>query len=199
MTNYEATSHGLSQISKHRRIGYTPKWYVDICEWGREIIPFIFAERVFVLFADEGIYNTYILDTDYESWALIMHCAEKTGSTRYLSALLLSRERELGMNVINYLRWQFSDNFKWFSSIHSVQMSGFFVAGRNYRSTTSICRSCFQSRKKIVIIENKPRCLSHSRRRETMNDDSIRSFFYYVVKWSKTFCMVFENISEKSG
>lgn len=60
--------------------------------------PFLF------LFADEGIYNTYILDTDYESWALLMHCAEKEKSTRYLSALLLSRERELGINVINFLR-----------------------------------------------------------------------------------------------
>lgn len=69
--------------------------------------PFLLDDRIFVLFADEGIYNTYILDTDYESWALIMHCAEKAKSTRYLSALLLSRERELGMNVINYLRWQF--------------------------------------------------------------------------------------------
>lgn len=77
-----------------------------ICmQMGARKKPFIFVERVFVLFADEGIYNTYILDTDYESWALIMHCAEKTRSTRYLSALLLSRERELGMNVINYLRW----------------------------------------------------------------------------------------------
>lgn len=76
-----------------------------ICmQMGARKKPFIFVERVFVLFADEGIYNTYILDTDYESWALIMHCAEKTRSTRYLSALLLSRERELGMNVINYLR-----------------------------------------------------------------------------------------------
>lgn len=59
-----------------------------------------------ILIADEGIYNTYILDTDYKSWALIMHCAEKEKSTRYLSALLLSRERELGMNVISYLRWE---------------------------------------------------------------------------------------------
>ncbi|XP_055713227.1 uncharacterized protein LOC129807772 [Phlebotomus papatasi] len=53
----------------------------------------------------EGIYNTYIIDTDYKSWALIMHCAEKTKDPpRYLSALLLSREQHLGINVINFLR-----------------------------------------------------------------------------------------------
>lgn len=55
----------------------------------------------------EGIYNTYILDTDYRTWALIMHCAEKAKSPRYLSALLLSREPVLGVNVINFLRWEF--------------------------------------------------------------------------------------------
>lgn len=53
----------------------------------------------------EGIYNTYILDTDYKSWALIMHCAEKSKSPRYLSALMLSRESKLGINVVNFLRF----------------------------------------------------------------------------------------------
>lgn len=53
----------------------------------------------------EGIiYNTYILDTDYTTWALIMHCAEKLKSPRYLSALLLSRKAKLGVNEINFLR-----------------------------------------------------------------------------------------------
>lgn len=55
--------------------------------------------------SDEGVYNTYILDTDYTSWMLIMHCAEKVKSPRYLSALLLSREPTLGINVVNYLRY----------------------------------------------------------------------------------------------
>lgn len=53
---------------------------------------------------DEGIYNTYIIDTDYKSWGLIMHCAEKSRSSRYLSAFILSREAALGTNVINFLR-----------------------------------------------------------------------------------------------
>ncbi|XP_053657681.1 apolipoprotein D [Anopheles marshallii] len=52
----------------------------------------------------EEIYNTYVIDTDYRTWALIMHCAEKTKSQKYLSALMLAREPTLGQNVINFLR-----------------------------------------------------------------------------------------------
>ncbi|XP_017869656.1 PREDICTED: insecticyanin-A [Drosophila arizonae] len=52
----------------------------------------------------EGIYNTYVLDTDYKNWGLIMHCAEKKKHPRYLSALLLSRQPTLGDNVITFLR-----------------------------------------------------------------------------------------------
>lgn len=56
------------------------------------------------VFSDEGIYNTYVIDTDYREWALIMHCAEKPKSNRYLSALMLSRTPSVGVNVINFLR-----------------------------------------------------------------------------------------------
>ncbi|XP_055371080.1 uncharacterized protein LOC129605384 [Condylostylus longicornis] len=52
----------------------------------------------------EGVYNTYVIDTDYESWSLIMHCAEKSKSPRYLSALLLSREPSVATNVASFLR-----------------------------------------------------------------------------------------------
>ncbi|XP_058443265.1 apolipoprotein D [Malaya genurostris] len=52
----------------------------------------------------EEVYNTYIIDTDYRSWGLIMHCAEKTKTQKYLSALMLSREPTLTQNVINFLR-----------------------------------------------------------------------------------------------
>lgn len=58
----------------------------------------------FFYFADEGIYNTYVLDSDYTSWALLLHCAEKTSSPRYLSSFIMSREPILGVNVISYLR-----------------------------------------------------------------------------------------------
>ncbi|XP_053973992.1 apolipoprotein D [Hylaeus volcanicus] len=52
----------------------------------------------------EGIYNTYVLDSDYNSWALLMHCAEQSKSPRYLSSFIMSREESLGPNVISYLR-----------------------------------------------------------------------------------------------
>ncbi|XP_058791158.1 apolipoprotein D [Phymastichus coffea] len=52
----------------------------------------------------EGIYNTYVLDSDYKSWALLMHCAEKAKSPRYLSSLIMSRQPSLPNNVVNYLR-----------------------------------------------------------------------------------------------
>jgi len=50
------------------------------------------------------VYNTYVLDSDYKSWALLMHCAEKSKSSRYLSSFIMSREANLGANVISYLR-----------------------------------------------------------------------------------------------
>lgn len=55
-------------------------------------------------FTDEGVYNTYVLDSDYKSWALLMHCAEQSKTPRYLSSFIMSREPSLGTNVISYLR-----------------------------------------------------------------------------------------------
>ncbi|KAL0274737.1 UNVERIFIED_CONTAM: hypothetical protein PYX00_002790 [Menopon gallinae] len=52
----------------------------------------------------EGVYNTYVLDSDYNSFGLLLHCAEKSGTERYLSSLVLSREQTLKRNIINYLR-----------------------------------------------------------------------------------------------
>ncbi|CAG9772646.1 unnamed protein product [Ceutorhynchus assimilis] len=52
----------------------------------------------------EGVYNTYVLDSDYVSWALLLHCAEKSKVPRYLSSFIMSREPTLGINVISYLR-----------------------------------------------------------------------------------------------
>jgi len=52
----------------------------------------------------EGVYNTFVLDSDYTSWLLLLHCAEKSKSPRYLSSLILSRNSMLGINVVSYLR-----------------------------------------------------------------------------------------------
>jgi hypothetical protein len=50
------------------------------------------------------VYNTYVLDSDYKSWALLLHCAEKSKSPRYLSSLVMSRQPILAPNVVTYLR-----------------------------------------------------------------------------------------------
>ena len=62
-----------------------------------------FITAVF-FFSDEGVYNTFVLDSDYTSWALLLHCAEKSKVPRYLSSFIMSREPVLGINVISYLR-----------------------------------------------------------------------------------------------
>ncbi|KAG7309584.1 hypothetical protein JYU34_004048 [Plutella xylostella] len=52
----------------------------------------------------DGIYNTYVLDTEYKTWALLLHCAEQREGARYLSAFVLSRSTTLPKNVMAYLR-----------------------------------------------------------------------------------------------
>ncbi|XP_072949994.1 apolipoprotein D [Epargyreus clarus] len=52
----------------------------------------------------DGIYNTYVLDTEYKTWALLLHCAEQREGARYLSAFVLSRNTVLPKNVMAYLR-----------------------------------------------------------------------------------------------
>ncbi|CAG9787124.1 unnamed protein product [Diatraea saccharalis] len=52
----------------------------------------------------DGIYNTYVLDTEYKTWALLLHCAEQREGTRWLSAFILSRTTKLPKNVMAYLR-----------------------------------------------------------------------------------------------
>lgn len=62
---------------------------------------------IIFLSTDEGVYNTYVLDFNAEadkSWLLLLHCAEKQGSARYLSSFILSRRTKLPPNVISFLR-----------------------------------------------------------------------------------------------
>lgn len=82
-------------------------------------------QRIYLhsLLADEGIYNTYVLDTDYQNWGLIMHCAEKKKHPRYLSALLLSRKPTLGDNVIAFLRYTY--DIEICSSLYHVNLAYF--------------------------------------------------------------------------
>lgn len=44
------------------------------------------------------------MDSDYTSWALLLHCAEKSKVPRYLSSFIMSRDPTVGKNVISYLR-----------------------------------------------------------------------------------------------
>lgn len=110
-------------VNKHKKA--TRKTKVLICKemlrkkWLPPITPIFYCFHlcacVFSLVSclDEGVYNTYVIDTDYREWALVMHCAEKPKSNRYLSALMLSRTPTVGINVINFLRFA---NFKFLST-----------------------------------------------------------------------------------
>lgn len=57
---------------------------------------------LFFFFLDEGVYNTYVLDCK-DTWALLLHCAEKPSSPRYLSSILLSRNKTVPVNVRSYV------------------------------------------------------------------------------------------------
>jgi hypothetical protein len=57
---------------------------------------------MFCLCADEGVYNTYVLDCK-DTWAVLLHCAEKPSSPRYLSSILLSRDNTVPANVRSYV------------------------------------------------------------------------------------------------
>ncbi|KAG6458042.1 hypothetical protein O3G_MSEX010630 [Manduca sexta] len=70
-------------------------WRVDL----NEPAHWTHSERTY-----DGIYNTYVLDTEYKTWALLLHCAEKTEAERYLTAFVLSRTTSLPKNVMAYLR-----------------------------------------------------------------------------------------------
>lgn len=96
-------SPGSSRIWRSRLTGCTRSTFVSAKESDYLLVEEI-KDSVRTLFSDEGIYNTYVLDTDYKSWALIMHCAEKAKSPKYLSALLLARTPKLPINAINFLR-----------------------------------------------------------------------------------------------
>ncbi|KAF6213298.1 hypothetical protein GE061_011016 [Apolygus lucorum] len=50
------------------------------------------------------MYNTYILDCDNNEWALLLNCAEKPKSPRYLTSLMISKTPNLAPGVVSFLR-----------------------------------------------------------------------------------------------
>lgn len=77
------------KIYHHRSLRvYDQQYYHGFC--------FVFR------FTDEGVYNTYVLDCK-DTWALLLHCAEKPSSPRYLSSILLSRNKTVPVNVRSYV------------------------------------------------------------------------------------------------
>lgn len=117
---------------------------------GKKINLKLFISCVFVIKSiDEGVYNTYIIDTDYREWALIMHCAEKPKSNRYLSALMLSRTPTIGVNVINFLRFDISSHSYIGLIEKKKKKSNVFLVffespGKSCRNMTSIHHLCFK-------------------------------------------------------
>lgn len=95
--------HGICQILMTYRIGSTLKIRVSNTIAVKLMNFWLILWPNFSI-SDEGIYNTYVIDTDYENWSLIMHCAEKKRNPRYLSALLMSRTPLLANNVKVFLR-----------------------------------------------------------------------------------------------
>uniref|UniRef100_A0A8D8VL70 VDE lipocalin domain-containing protein n=1 Tax=Cacopsylla melanoneura TaxID=428564 RepID=A0A8D8VL70_9HEMI len=61
----------------------------------------VHAERIY-----EGVYNTYVLvlDPDHREWTLLLHCAEKANTPRYLSSFIMGKQPKLPPNVLSYLR-----------------------------------------------------------------------------------------------
>lgn len=81
------------------------------------------------------MYNTYIIDTDYDNWALLMHCAEKKKHSRYLSALMMSREPSLGHNVKAFLREKlpkYNIDLDFFFEVHQDGCEGGITSMQDY-------------------------------------------------------------------
>lgn len=72
--------------------------------WTSPMLCFIGSSST--LFTDEGVYNTYVLvlDPDDKEWTLLLHCAEKNKSPRYLSSFIMGKQPKLPPNVLSYLR-----------------------------------------------------------------------------------------------
>jgi hypothetical protein len=52
----------------------------------------------------KGVYNTDVVDTDYENWLLLLHCSDTDSSKKFMSTFILGRQPRLDVMTTNYLR-----------------------------------------------------------------------------------------------
>lgn len=119
--------------------------------------------NLFFACADEGVYNTFVLDCK-DTWAVLLHCAEKPSSPRYLSSILLSRNKTVPVNVLSYVRdklpkygVQLEYTFPMVQDDCSPAVSPLYYAGAGNKKT---------------INNNKHPMLHNSRKREEIDADS---------------------------
>lgn len=51
-----------------------------------------------------GIYNTDVIDTDYDNWLVLLHCSDLESDKKFLSSFVLSRTAYLDKMTTDYLR-----------------------------------------------------------------------------------------------
>lgn len=52
----------------------------------------------------DGFYDTYVIDIEYDSWLLLLHCAEKENKPRYLFGFIMSRSSAINITIVSYLK-----------------------------------------------------------------------------------------------
>ena len=62
------------------------------------------AFEVYLIYLDRGIYNTDVVDTDYDNWLLLLHCSDPEPNQKFLSTFVLSRSPSLDKTTLDYLR-----------------------------------------------------------------------------------------------
>lgn len=53
---------------------------------------------------DKGAYNTDVIDTDYVSWLILLHCSDPESEKKFLSTFVLSRAPYIDKMTTDYLR-----------------------------------------------------------------------------------------------
>lgn len=55
-------------------------------------------------YTDKGVYNTDVIDTDYTSWLILLHCSDPESEKKFLSTFVLSRTAYIDRTTTEYLR-----------------------------------------------------------------------------------------------